>query len=150
VKPAFWLRPLFWKLGDVGTDRPLRPQRRRLGGRRAASLAKKLQSGYLYSYALVMLLGLVAAVTWVMVRASMSGFPILSLMLLVPLAGAWPACSSRRTAGAWIALARRWSTFRARHVLWPITTSAARSGSSPSGRPVRRLLSGRWASTASR
>jgi NADH-quinone oxidoreductase subunit L len=28
----------------------------------------KLQSGFLYSYALVMLLGLVAALTWLMVR----------------------------------------------------------------------------------
>ena len=31
-----------------------------------AALAKKVQSGYLYSYALIMLLGLVAAITWVL------------------------------------------------------------------------------------
>jgi NADH-quinone oxidoreductase subunit L len=30
-------------------------------------VAHKVQSGYLYSYALVMLLGLVAAISWVMV-----------------------------------------------------------------------------------
>jgi len=30
--------------------------------------ARKLQSGYLYTYALVMLLGLAAAASWVMVR----------------------------------------------------------------------------------
>ena len=30
-------------------------------------LAKRVQSGYVYSYALVMLLGLVAAVTYVLV-----------------------------------------------------------------------------------
>jgi NADH-quinone oxidoreductase subunit L len=35
---------------------------------KGASLAKKVQSGYLYSYALIMLLGLVAAITWAMVR----------------------------------------------------------------------------------
>ena len=32
-----------------------------------SSLSKKVQSGYLYSYALVMLLGLVGAISWAMV-----------------------------------------------------------------------------------
>ena len=31
-----------------------------------ATYARKVQSGYLYSYALIMLLGLVAAITWVL------------------------------------------------------------------------------------
>jgi hypothetical protein len=34
---------------------------------RAAAPPRKVQSGYLYSYALVMLLGLVGAISWVMV-----------------------------------------------------------------------------------
>ena len=33
-----------------------------------SKLAVKMQSGYLYTYALVMLLGLVTAVSWMMVR----------------------------------------------------------------------------------
>ena len=33
---------------------------------KGAAAAKKVQSGYLYSYALIMLLGLVAAITWVL------------------------------------------------------------------------------------
>jgi NADH-quinone oxidoreductase subunit L len=33
-----------------------------------SNLAAKLQSGYLYTYALVMLIGLSAAATWVMTR----------------------------------------------------------------------------------
>ena len=52
---------LFWKRGDEGIDRPLRPQRRGLGWSQAARRRRaRLQSGYLYTYALVMLLGLVA------------------------------------------------------------------------------------------
>ena len=34
---------------------------------KGSSYAQKVQSGYLYSYALVMLLGLVGAVSWAMV-----------------------------------------------------------------------------------
>ena len=47
-----------------GHDRPLRPPRRRLCGPRRQPHHLPLQSGYLYSYALVMLLGLIGAATW--------------------------------------------------------------------------------------
>ena len=64
VRPAFWLGRLFWKGGDQGTID-------RFGPNGAAALVvaggrvtRALQSGYLYSYALVMLIGLAAAVTW--------------------------------------------------------------------------------------
>ena len=68
VKPAFALGRLFWKGGDEGTID-------RYGPNGAAELvaggshfAVRFQSGYLYTYALVMLLGLAAAASWVMTR----------------------------------------------------------------------------------
>ncbi|MEH3106639.1 MAG: NADH-quinone oxidoreductase subunit L [Sphingomonas fennica] len=67
VRPAFALGRLLWVRGDQKTID-------RFGPNGAAALvvaggaaARKMQSGYLYSYALVMLLGLAAATTWAMV-----------------------------------------------------------------------------------
>jgi NADH-quinone oxidoreductase subunit L len=64
VKPAFWFGRIFWKGGDQGTID-------RFGPNGAAALVvaggrvtRAFQSGYLYSYALVMLIGLAAAATW--------------------------------------------------------------------------------------
>jgi NADH-quinone oxidoreductase subunit L len=64
VKPAFWLGKIFWKGGDQGTID-------RFGPNGAAALVvaggrvtRAVQSGYLYSYALVMLIGLAVAATW--------------------------------------------------------------------------------------
>jgi NADH-quinone oxidoreductase subunit L len=64
VRPAFALGRFFWKRGDQQTID-------RFGPNGAASLvqlgsvaSRKLQSGYVYTYALVMLLGLAAAATW--------------------------------------------------------------------------------------
>jgi NADH-quinone oxidoreductase subunit L len=66
VKPAFWLGRQFWKLGDIGTIDRFGPNGIAWVVERGAGAAKSLQSGYLYSYALIMLLGLVAAVTYVL------------------------------------------------------------------------------------
>ena len=68
VKPAFWLGQKFWKLGDLGTIDRFGPNGLASLVSRGTGLAVRLQSGYLYTYALVMLLGLVALVSWVMVR----------------------------------------------------------------------------------
>ena len=68
VRPAMALGRLFWKVGDVGLIDRFGPN----GAAAIVSLASKgavrLQSGYLYSYALVMLVGLVGAVSWVITR----------------------------------------------------------------------------------
>jgi NADH-quinone oxidoreductase subunit L len=68
VRPAFWIGRQFWKRGDVGIIDRFGPD----GAARLVALgsgyAQRVQSGYLYSYALFMLLGLVAAISWVMVR----------------------------------------------------------------------------------
>jgi NADH-quinone oxidoreductase subunit L len=66
VKPAFWLGRLFWQRGDVGLIDRFGPDGAAWVVARGAGAAKRFQSGYVTSYALVMLLGLVAAVTWVL------------------------------------------------------------------------------------
>ncbi len=66
VKPAFWLGRQFWQRGDVGLIDRYGPNGIASVVQRGALVAKKVQSGYLYSYALIMLLGLVAAITWVL------------------------------------------------------------------------------------
>jgi NADH-quinone oxidoreductase subunit L len=66
VKPAFAFGRAFWKLGDIGTIDRFGPNGIAWVVERSSVAAKSLQSGYLYSYALIMLLGLVAAVTFVL------------------------------------------------------------------------------------
>jgi NADH-quinone oxidoreductase subunit L len=68
VIPAFGFGRIFWKAGDEGTIDRFGPNGAAAlvsGGNR---LTARLQSGYLYTYALVMLLGLAAAATWAMAR----------------------------------------------------------------------------------
>jgi NADH-quinone oxidoreductase subunit L len=66
VKPAFWFGRQFWKLGDIGTIDRFGPNGIAAVVQRGAVAAKTIQSGYLYTYALIMLLGLIAAVTYVL------------------------------------------------------------------------------------
>ncbi len=68
VRPAFWLGDKFWKLGDIGIIDRFGPNGAAWTVQQGTRFAQKVQSGYLYSYALVMLLGLTAAITWMMVR----------------------------------------------------------------------------------
>ena len=65
VKPAFWLGRQFWKIGDIGIIDRFGPNGVAWVVDRGAAVAHRFQNGYVYSYALVMLLGLVAAITWV-------------------------------------------------------------------------------------
>jgi len=67
VQPAFWIGRQFWKIGDVGIIDRFGPNGAAWVVAKGTVGARRLQSGYLTSYALVMLLGLVAAVSWVMV-----------------------------------------------------------------------------------
>ena len=68
VRPAFWLGRQFWKIGDIGIIDRFGPNGAAWVVARGSGYAQKVQSGYLYSYALIMLLGLVAAISWVMVK----------------------------------------------------------------------------------
>ena len=68
VRPAFALGRLFWKRGDQqGIDR-FGPNGFAGLVQYGSTAARRLQSGYVYTYALVMLLGLAAAATWAMTR----------------------------------------------------------------------------------
>lgn len=64
VRPAFWLGKLFWKGGDQGTIDRFGPNGSAALVVAAGRVTRSLQSGYLYSYALVMLIGLAAFATW--------------------------------------------------------------------------------------
>jgi NADH-quinone oxidoreductase subunit L len=68
VKPSFAFGRLFWKGGDEGIIDRFGPNGAAAIVVQGSNLAAKLQSGYLYTYALVMLIGLCAAATWVMTR----------------------------------------------------------------------------------
>ncbi|MXP46545.1 NADH-quinone oxidoreductase subunit L [Altererythrobacter luteolus] len=66
IRPAFWLGRKFWVIGDQGIIDRFGPNGAAWVVVKGSAAAKKLQSGYLYSYALIMLLGLIAAITWVL------------------------------------------------------------------------------------
>jgi NADH-quinone oxidoreductase subunit L len=66
VKPAFAFGRWFWQLGDIGTIDRFGPNGIAWVVERSSIAAKSIQSGYLYTYALIMLLGLVAAITYVL------------------------------------------------------------------------------------
>ncbi|MDN3645324.1 NADH-quinone oxidoreductase subunit L [Pontixanthobacter aestiaquae] len=66
VRPAFWLGRKFWIIGDQGIIDRFGPNGAAWIVQKGTVAAKKIQSGYLNSYALVMILGVVAAITWVL------------------------------------------------------------------------------------
>ena len=66
VRPAFWLGRLLWKRGDEGIIDRFGPDGAAWVVQQGAVVARRVQSGYLTGYALIMLLGLVAAITWVL------------------------------------------------------------------------------------
>jgi NADH-quinone oxidoreductase subunit L len=66
VKPAFALGKLFWQAGDVGLIDRFGPNGVADAVSRGAVAAKRMQTGYLNTYALIMLLGLIAAITFVL------------------------------------------------------------------------------------
>ncbi|WP_420138164.1 NADH-quinone oxidoreductase subunit L [Sphingomonas sp.] len=66
VRPAFALGRFFWKRGDQKTIDRFGPNGAAWVVQTGAVVSRRLQSGYVYTYALVMLLGLAAAATWAM------------------------------------------------------------------------------------
>ena len=66
VKPAFWLGRVFWKVLDIGIIDRFGPDGAAWVVRQGSVGAKRFQSGMLNTYALIMLLGVVAAITWVL------------------------------------------------------------------------------------
>jgi NADH-quinone oxidoreductase subunit L len=68
VRPSIWLGRVLWKRGDEGTIDRFGPNGAAAAVVAGTRLTARIQTGYLYSYALVMLLGVAAATTWVMAR----------------------------------------------------------------------------------
>jgi len=68
VRPAFWLGRVLWKQGDVGIIDRFGPNGAAWVVAQGSRVAQRVQSGYLYSYALVMLIGLVMGISWVVVH----------------------------------------------------------------------------------
>jgi NADH-quinone oxidoreductase subunit L len=68
VRPSFALGRIFWKRGDQGLIDRFGPNGFAELVVEGNKLAARFQSGYLASYALVMLIGVVAAATWAMTR----------------------------------------------------------------------------------
>ena len=66
VRPAFWIGRFLWKKGDGLVIDGLGPDGISARVLDAARGAVRLQSGYLYHYALAMLLGVVVLATWFM------------------------------------------------------------------------------------
>ena len=69
VRPAMWLGRTLWRRGDEGTIDRFGPNGLAAIVGRSSGAARRLQSGYLYSYALVMLIGIAAAAAWVLPKA---------------------------------------------------------------------------------
>jgi NADH-quinone oxidoreductase subunit L len=70
VRPAFAIGRFFWKRGDEQIIDRFGPHGAAVAVGLGNRLTTRLQSGYVYSYALVMLLGLIAATSWVIWWAS--------------------------------------------------------------------------------
>ncbi|MGZ8349070.1 MAG: NADH-quinone oxidoreductase subunit L, partial [Allosphingosinicella sp.] len=68
VRPSIWFGRLFWKKGDEGTIDRFGPDGAAALVMAGTQVTARIQSGYLYTYALVMLLGVAAATTWAMAQ----------------------------------------------------------------------------------
>ena len=64
VRPAFAFGRFFWHRGDEKTIDRFGPNGAAWLAQAGSRAAAKLQTGYVYTYAFVMLIGLTAAVTW--------------------------------------------------------------------------------------
>jgi NADH-quinone oxidoreductase subunit L len=65
VRPAMALGRFFWKRGDEQVIDRFGPHGAAYAVGVGNKITARLQNGYVYSYALVMLLGLIGAATWV-------------------------------------------------------------------------------------
>jgi NADH-quinone oxidoreductase subunit L len=70
VRPAMYLGYGLWKRGDGGLIDGIGPDGIAAAARALAQRAVRLQTGYLYHYALAMLLGVAAIVTWYLVSSA--------------------------------------------------------------------------------
>jgi NADH-quinone oxidoreductase subunit L len=67
VRPSLWIGRIFWKKGDGATIDGLGPDGIAARARDVAAALVRFQSGYLYHYAFVMLIGVAGLVTYFMI-----------------------------------------------------------------------------------
>jgi NADH-quinone oxidoreductase subunit L len=70
VRPSLWFGRLFWHRGDEQTIDRFGPHGAAYAVGVGNRITARIQSGYLNSYALVMLLGLVAVATWAIMQVA--------------------------------------------------------------------------------
>jgi NADH-quinone oxidoreductase subunit L len=68
IRPSLWFGRLFWKRGDEGIIDRFGPDGAAAVVAAGTRVTGRLQTGYLYTYAFVMLIGIAGAVTWMMSR----------------------------------------------------------------------------------
>ncbi len=64
VKPYSYIANILWQVGDVKIIDGLGPNGFAVASQKLSGLLSKIQSGYVYNYILVMILGLVSILTW--------------------------------------------------------------------------------------
>jgi NADH-quinone oxidoreductase subunit L len=69
VRPSMKIGRIFWKNGDGAIIDGFGPDGVSLVTRLAAVRAGKMQSGYVYHYAFVMMIGVVAIISWYMLTS---------------------------------------------------------------------------------
>ena len=67
VRPAFWIGRVFWRRGDVGIIDRYGPDGLSAAVVDVTRQTVKLQTGYVYQYAFVMLIGVTVIITWFLV-----------------------------------------------------------------------------------
>jgi NADH-quinone oxidoreductase subunit L len=73
VKTSVTLGNAFWKAGDQAVIDDLGPNGLASMSRRIAGLLSKFQSGFVYQYAFVMMIGLIGLVTWLAFKTGLIG-----------------------------------------------------------------------------
>ena len=68
VRPAFALGRVFWRDGDQGLIDKVGPNGVAAASMLGQRVLGRFQTGYLYNYAFVMLIGVAAAITWIALR----------------------------------------------------------------------------------
>jgi NADH-quinone oxidoreductase subunit L len=69
VRPSFWLGRVFWQRGDVGTIDRFGPNGIATSSLEVAEGFSRLQTGYLFHYAMAMLVGVLILVTFYILQA---------------------------------------------------------------------------------
>ncbi len=73
VKNAIRLGKIFWKKGDQDIINRFGPDGSALASKKTAGFLSRLQSGFVYQYAFVMMIAVIAVISWFIFRAAVMG-----------------------------------------------------------------------------